>query len=49
MQPAATIRLDGEAITYFKLIAKGADISCQILINLNLRDRAASHRKLKLD
>jgi len=43
-----TIRLDEEAITYFKSISEDVGIPYQSLINLYLRDCAASHRKLNL-
>jgi uncharacterized protein (DUF4415 family) len=44
-----TIRLDGEAIDYFKSISVGVGIPYQSLINLYLRDCAATHRKLNLN
>ncbi|CAN5673623.1 BrnA antitoxin family protein [soil metagenome] len=43
-----TIRLDEESITYFKTISEDVGIPYQSLINLYLRDCAASHRKLDL-
>jgi predicted DNA binding CopG/RHH family protein len=43
-----TIRLDEESITYFKTISEDIGIPYQSLINLYLRDCAASHRKLDL-
>ena len=43
-----TIRLDEESITYFKSISEEIGIPYQSLINLYLRDCAASHRKLNL-
>ena len=43
-----TIRVDGEAIDYFKSISEGVGIPYQSLINLYLRDCAASNRKLNL-
>ena len=43
-----TIRLDEEAIDYFKGISETVGIPYQSLINLYLRDCAASHRKLNL-
>jgi predicted DNA binding CopG/RHH family protein len=43
-----TIRLDEESIGYFKTISKDAGIPYQSLINLYLRDCAASGRKLNL-
>ncbi len=44
-----TIRLDEESIGYFKSISEEVGIPYQSLINLYLRDCAASHRKLDLN
>ena len=44
-----TIRLDEESIGYFKAISEKVGIPYQSLINLYLRDCAASHRKLDLN
>jgi predicted DNA binding CopG/RHH family protein len=44
-----TIRLDEGTVNYFKKIAKEAGIPYQTLINLYLRDCAASERKLSLE
>jgi uncharacterized protein (DUF4415 family) len=44
-----TIRLDEASITYFKAISEDVGIPYQSLINLYLRDCAASHRKLNLN
>jgi uncharacterized protein (DUF4415 family) len=44
-----TIRLDEDSITYFKTISEDVGIPYQSLINLYLRDCAASHRKLDLN
>lgn len=44
-----TIRLDEESISYFKTISQEVGIPYQSLINLYLRDCAASHRKLDLN
>ena len=44
-----TIRLDEDSIAYFKAISEEVGIPYQSLINLYLRDCAASHRKLKLN
>ena len=44
-----TIRLDEESITYFKGISEDVGIPYQSLINLYLRDCAASRRKLNLN
>ena len=43
-----TIRLDEDSITYFKNISVSVGIPYQSLINLYLRDCAASNRKLNL-
>jgi uncharacterized protein (DUF4415 family) len=43
-----TIRLDGEAIDYFKSISEDVGIPYQSLINLYLRDCVAEHRRLNL-
>ena len=43
-----TIRLDEECINYFKAIAEDVGIPYQSLINLYLRDCAASNRKLNI-
>jgi len=43
-----TIRLDEDSISYFKSISEEVGIPYQSLINLYLRDCAASHRKLNL-
>ena len=44
-----TIRLDEDSITYFKIVSEEVGIPYQSLINLYLRDCAASHRKLSLN
>ena len=44
-----TIRLDEESIGYFKSISEEVGIPYQSLINLYLRDCAASGRKLDLN
>lgn len=44
-----TIRLDEDAINYFKSESLEIGIPYQSLINLYLRDCAASHRKLNLN
>jgi uncharacterized protein (DUF4415 family) len=43
-----TIRLDGDSIDYFKSVSEKLGIPYQSLINLYLRDCAASQRSLKL-
>ena len=44
-----TIRLDDDTVTYFKSLAAEASIPYQTLINLYLRDCAASGRKLAMN
>jgi len=44
-----TIRLDEDSITYFKVVSEEVGIPYQSLINLYLRDCAASRRKLSLN
>jgi predicted DNA binding CopG/RHH family protein len=44
-----TIRLDEQSISYFKAISQELGIPYQSLINLYLRDCAASNRKLNLN
>ena len=44
-----TIRLDEDSITYFKSISEDVGIPYQSLINLYLRDCAASQRKLNMN
>ena len=44
-----TIRLDEDSISYFKVVSEEVGIPYQSLINLYLRDCAASHRKLSLN
>jgi len=44
-----TIRLDEDSITYFKAVSEEVGIPYQSLINLYLRDCAASQRKLNLN
>jgi uncharacterized protein (DUF4415 family) len=44
-----TIRLDEASITYFKTISEDVGVPYQSLINLYLRDCAASQRKLNLN
>jgi len=43
-----SIRLDADAITYFKAVSEEVGIPYQSLINLYLRDCAAANRKLNL-
>jgi uncharacterized protein (DUF4415 family) len=48
LQKQITIRLDEDAIDYFKGISEKVGIPYQSLINLYLRDCAASRRTLNL-
>lgn len=48
LKKQVTIRLDEEAIDYFKGLSEKVGIPYQSLINLYLRDCAASHRELDL-
>ena len=43
-----TIRLDNDTISYFKALAQETGIAYQTLINLYLRDCAASRRRLSM-
>ena len=49
MKKQITIRLDEDTISYFKEMADEKGIPYQSLINLYLRDCAATHRELKLE
>lgn len=48
LKKSVTIRLDRATIAYFKELAEESGIAYQTLINLYLRDCAASGRKLNL-
>ena len=48
MKKQITIRIDTEAISYFKTMAEERGIPYQSLMNLYLVDCAASQRKLRL-
>jgi len=48
MKKSITIRLDEASISYFKTISEDIGIPYQSLINLYLRECAATHRKLEL-
>jgi uncharacterized protein (DUF4415 family) len=43
-----TIRIDEDAVEYFKSLSDDLGVPYQSLINLYLRDCADSHRKLKM-
>ena len=49
LKQRVTIRLDGPTVEYFKRLAEEAGIPYQTLINLYLRDCAASKKKLNLE
>lgn len=49
MKKQITIRLDEDTISYFKEMADEKGIPYQSLINLYLKDCAATHRELKLE
>ncbi len=48
LKKPVTIRLDQDAVTYFKSLAEETGIPYQSLINLYLRDCAASKKKINL-
>lgn len=48
LKKSVTIRLDEDSITHFKSIAEETGIPYQSLINLYLRDCAATGKKLNL-
>jgi predicted DNA binding CopG/RHH family protein len=48
LRQPVTIRLDGNTITYFKELARETGIPYQTLINLYLRECAASGKKLSM-
>lgn len=49
LKKQVTIRLDEATVKYFKELAASADIPYQTLINLYLRDCAASGRKISME
>ena len=49
LKKQVTIRLDVSTLTYFKHLADETGIPYQMLLNLYLRECAASRKKLKLD
>jgi uncharacterized protein (DUF4415 family) len=49
LKKQVTIRLDQETIKYFKALATDTNIPYQTLMNLYLRDCAASKKRLRLD
>lgn len=49
LKQQVTLRLGLDVIEYFKTLSEETNIPYQSLINLYLRDCAASHRTLKLE
>ena len=49
LKQPVTIRLDRDAVAYFRSIAEETGIPYQSLINLYLRDCAVHRRKLKMN
>lgn len=49
LKQQVTLRLGIDVIEYFKTLSEETNIPYQSLINLYLRDCAASHRTLKLE
>ena len=49
LKKQVTIRLDEDAIQYFKTVSEVVGIPCQSLINLYLRDCAATQRRPNLN
>ena len=49
LKKSVTIRLDAAALLYFKDLAEETGVPYQTLINLYLRDCAASGRKLAME
>jgi antitoxin component of RelBE/YafQ-DinJ toxin-antitoxin module len=49
LKRSVTIRLDDATIEYFKAMAAESEIPYQTLINLYLRDCAATERRLALE
>ncbi|QTR46398.1 BrnA antitoxin family protein [Thiothrix litoralis] len=48
LKQPVTIRLDNDAVEYFKAMTEETGIPYQTLINLYLRDCVTQHRKLDL-
>jgi predicted DNA binding CopG/RHH family protein len=48
LKKSVTIRLDEETVDYFRKLALETDIPYQTLINMYLRDCAASKKRLKI-
>jgi uncharacterized protein (DUF4415 family) len=49
LKKQVTIRLDQETISYFKALSEGTSIPYQTLINLYLRECAATKKRLNLE
>jgi uncharacterized protein (DUF4415 family) len=48
MKQQVTIRLDRQTVAYFKALAEDSGVAYQTLINLYLRDCAASRKRLAI-
>lgn len=48
LKTPVTIRLDASTVSYFKALAEETELPYQSLINLYLRDCAATRRRLSL-
>ncbi len=48
LKQSVTIRLDRDAVVYFKALAEETGVPYQSLINLYLRDCATRRRKLRM-
>jgi predicted DNA binding CopG/RHH family protein len=49
LKKSITIRVDEDALDYFKGLAGNIEVPYQTLINLYLKDCASHHRKLELN
>lgn len=49
LKKAITIRVDDDALEYFKNLASKTEVPYQTLINMYLKDCANQHRKLELN
>ncbi len=49
LKQPVTMRLDRDTVSYFKSMSEETGIPYQTLINLYLRDCAASHRKITME
>ena len=49
LKKSITIRVDEDALDYFKQLAGKVEVPYQTLINMYLKDCASHHRKLELN